>query len=64
MKYFANFEFKCTLFSKGLPDFCRPEATSVFKIQRNAFGQFIFLINKIKVRNYTTKLTYYLHAPS
>ena len=40
----ANFKFRGTLFSEIMPNFCSPHAMSVFKIQQNAFGTFIFSI--------------------
>ena len=45
---FANFKFRGTSFSEIIPNFCRPHAMSVFKIQKNAFGTFIFSIKPSK----------------
>ena len=41
---FANIKFRGTSYSEIMPNFFRPHAMSVFKIQRNAFGTFIFSI--------------------
>ena len=61
MLYFANFKFWVnTLFSKIMPNFCRPHAMSIHKILQFPWYHFIDKLKLMlypRVRNSITHLT-------